>query len=265
MRTCSAVVVLVVSSVLLSAKSPADQQCAKQSEGTQQARRQKNDAAKPDAFYIQRPEGTQIHSESGNQQKAEKTDPPKGWWIEHINAGSTTIIAIFAIVTAWLAWIQIKTTKGVERPWAVVWVDYSIFKTAIERKFLEIPVVVICKNFGRTPAWIELTGIRTWTGLEKEFNPTWTAEWLQQSATVLAPNTPESFLQQVSTITYQDYMEVSAGNRTAFLYGVVIYKDASGSNHTTRFCYKYRFSGAIGGEAVEGFYAYGPKSYNKHT
>lgn len=265
MKAYLPLVVLLLFPSLLPTKLSPNQYRAKQSQGSQQARNHKHNAAEPVAPNVERPESTQIQSEPSIRQKRDKADPPKNRWVELINAGSTLVIAFFAMVTAWLAWIQIRTLKGVERPWAVAWVDHEAFKLAVEQGLSEIPIVVTCKNFGRTPVWIESTGIRTWTGLEEEFKPPWDVRWTQRSETVLAPNSPDSFMQQVSIISRQDYVEMTAGVRAGFVYGIVIYRDAADDSHITRFCYRYRFVGIAGGQPIEGFYAEGPNGYNKHT
>lgn len=166
---------LLVFFVLFSSLLPINQYCTNQGQRAERAI-----ATEPVALNTQRPESTQIHSDDSIQQKRNKADPPKNWWIDRINAVSTGVIAFFAMVTALLAWIQIRTLKGVERPWAVAWVEYAPFKSAVERGFVEIPIVVTCKNFGRTPVWVESTGVRTWTGPEKEFKPPWDTRWIQQ-------------------------------------------------------------------------------------
>lgn len=179
------------------------------------------------------------------------------------------IVGAGAAVVGLGSLFQIKRQVGLslrfERPWTVVWIDYTSFSGAVEMGLLEIPIVVVCKNFGRTPAWIESTGIRTWTGSEGEFRPAWDTNWVEQSTAVLAPGNPDSFMQQVSTISYRDYMEMKAGARTGFVYGIVIYKDAADATHITRFCYRYKFVGIIGGKSIEGFYTGGPSGYNKYT
>lgn len=152
-----------------------------------------------------------------------------------------------------------------ERPWVVVWIDFAVFETAVTQRFKDIPVVVKLRNFGRTPAWVELLGFRTWTGLDENFEPAWDSNWATNSAVVLAPGDPSSFVQQVSTISYSDYTEILSGVRTAYVYGVTIYKDFADETHLTRFCYKYRVEGNLGGRSIEGFYVGGPDGYNKYT
>lgn len=240
-------------------------QGVRQYQRTQHAKAYKGDNADPCAFDAQRPYGTQIDKETNNQKKVSRANPVQNGLVGFINSISTGVIAFFAIVTAILVWIQIKTVKGIERPWAVVWIEQEPFQAAVEQRFSEITIIVTCRNFGRTPVWIESAGVRTWTGPEKEFKPQWDTEWIQQAATVLAPNSRDSSMQMVSTISYQDYAQIIAGIRSGFVYGIITYRDATETSHMTRFCYKYKVVGTVAGKAIGGFYAEGPEGYNKRT
>ncbi len=161
--------------------------------------------------------------------------------------------------------------KSAERPWVLATLDGRAFRPDTMNDAV-IRVVCNCENYGRTPPTINALVAkmiqldRTQT-LAPEPNYSATDVQAQTSELLLAPVVlpPGGRIQRPFYLPRLGRLAVERGDAILYIYGQVLYRDAFGDEHETRFCYE--FKPALGGAdpAIAGFYISGPAPYNKAT
>jgi hypothetical protein len=197
-------------------------------------------------------------------------------WTERINAISTVVIAVFAVVTAIAVGLQVKTARNSERAWIIVtpknWnpplasydpaiggvIPLNVFEPAI-------------KNVGRTPAKImeiatKYERLERMEDLPNEPNYGQTGRF---DGMILVPQDSMGqryILTPSGSMTVQERYAVQNGHAFLYAYGFVAYKDAFGKSRYTRWGYKYDFpQGGMVSIHQPSFQRGGPPKYNEAT
>jgi len=182
---------------------------------------------------------TQPRKQDTDSKKSDSAQNPHNW-LEWINAGSTTVIAIFAILTTVAIWFQVKTARNSERAWITVTVKDDREAGVIIEKLLHVKVInveCILTNCGKTPARLTSFGAKGEI-LEDSIVKTAEINYKEFASPIdkmlLAPKDSISKPTQINIGT----THLSEGTPYALhVYGIVNYLDAFNKAHFTRFYY----------------------------
>jgi len=249
--------VTVCHSVVIAAPSPAAENHSRHAPPGSNPKESKPEEAQPaPPPLIQQ---TTVNCQPATQETSPKKDAstkPTHDLIEWLNAGSTFVVAVFAVVTAVAIFRQVWTARDTDRAW--------IMATPITRSpplgfipevgdALDVPGrdqrnIFACaiKGTGNTPAQLIDATVRYRRAerfedipQEPEYLPRGQLNDLplvkDDSFAVVAILEPNAILSR----TNRD--AVIAGQQFLYAYGAVAYKDVFGRKHETRFGYIYHF------------------------
>lgn len=257
---------------------------------SQQTTNYKNAYPEPHRVNVQYPSDAGINTKSSKYEKKYRTDPVQSGLVGEIAAFATVAVAVFALVTAVLVGIQIKTARDIERSWLLV---HLTGNPDPEWPYMTrggyVPRILIrFKVFGKTP--IHITDVR----LIAKFIPRIRNVYPPQPNLPLTPNyagisidhtcvnqngtmPPDAILEIHRSVSSDDcdretVKKVVKGDLLLCAYGRLMYKDNFGRPKETRVCYVYDFKSEvpdiIDGEEVfapAGFRKAGTEAYNKAT
>ena len=211
----------------------------------------------------------QLNCAEACQQDGQRAAPaaadPTRPWPDYVNAVSTAIIAFFTICLFVGVWVQIRTSRNIERAWVMVDISCDpgaeIVNTSGDGTVSTglMGTKIKCRNTGNSPGWITEKNIKLAIlrrPLPKHLS-------LDEPLTVitdlepLSPGEPvEEKLDLVANGRHQR-PEVSA----TIVYGRVIYRDIFNKNRETWFCYELKGWHSSRGLARMREYP----EYNRHT
>jgi hypothetical protein len=76
---------------------------------------------------------------------------------------------------------------------------------------------------------------------------------------------PQARFSQLFYLIHDDIMSIEWGKHALYVFGFVKYRDAFGSKHETRYCYRFKVALGVSDPASRNFYLAGPPEYNKAT
>jgi hypothetical protein len=201
-------------------------------------------------------------------------------WIERVNAISTVIIALFAVVTAVAVLVQVQSARNTDRAWIIV----SPTDATPEIGFIpnpgdplntpgrDKPNIFTCsiKNTGNTPARLVNSAV-IYRKIDRLEDIPKEPQYGQRGpfgdfALVKEDSMGAvAFLQPDVTLTRSEASAVQAQQCFLYAYGVVSYRDVFGRSHETRFGYVYH--APLGGDPIpRGFRREKlPLEYNRAT
>lgn len=204
--------------------------------------------------------------QDSNPQTASAPYQPRKW-IEWINAISTVVIAIFAVITAIAVGLQVKTARNSERAW-ILGTPSLKSKLRVGAPRTGFVFTWSFKNVGRTPARLVETDAVSWRVKDVKTipkTPKFEGKPVPLNNFLLVPNDSIGFGGLVEPfgdeLTREEIDEITGMKLTLIAFGYVTYLDQFGKKHTTRFCHTYM----VGGPDSEGFRPYwsAPSAYTE--
>jgi hypothetical protein len=209
-------------------------------------------------------------SKANNQDKSNQANAYPDDWLKWLNAFSTAIIAIFAVLTCMAVFFQVCTARRAERAWVAVEVKQDTERSKTVSAFGGGPVVdleCVITNCGKTPA--RLTGFQVRQQSLSEDAvlgkaPDYGDTLKHMDNLFLSPNgkITERFHAEGTAL---DFFKTNEGY--FYVYGVVDYLDAFGKRRYTKFCYNcwFPFTSDLLGLSELSFRREGPPAYNSAT
>ena len=198
----------------------------------------------------------------GTQTDSKEIGKPVHDWVDHLNAASTSVVAVFTVLVVIVYWKQLGTTRTAERAWVVA--DAPVYTPRPQDHLVELSWALM--NNGRTPAWVTELGSGgkiVKGGEELPENPPYTiAGPFPRDGTVLTPN---GRIARGLTLSEAQMAQLDRGQGILYVFGIVKYKDIFGGKHQTRYCYRFKPGPTTGDPAPRDFYVDGPAPYLRAT
>lgn len=176
------------------------------------------------------------------QDKRQQSKPEHNW-VDLLNSISTAVVAAFTMAMVFVVYSQNRATKLAQRAWVVP--DFEVpppFSLGRTTRF-----AWKLTNRGQTPAWI--TAVSKPMGKivpKKEALPGEPQYEIQNPFPEEGlPLTPNGNFEQFTWVTSADQANVEIGEKDLYIFGTIKYRDIFGSQHETRYCFK--FNPALGG------------------
>lgn len=173
--------------------------------------------------------------ESSKQNSTANPDSSVGHWFVYLNAVSTSVSALFAVLI-WLVYREmLRATKITERAWLVP--DIGLIEETKTEGIHQ--VIVHFRNNGKTPAWVTAAGSNGQWVSEQNPLPKIPKYDLMGPFTKegqLLP--PTAYLDQGFPLERIRIEKAVKKELVLYVFGFVEYRDVYGEQRLTRYCYR---------------------------
>ena len=210
----------------------------------------------------------QTHSDAAPNEKHRETKTENATkqshdWVDKLNAFSTLIIAIFTMGMVVVIGIQIREYRIKERAWVIfAFADEPIVRDIdVRGRAKDFRVIGFLKNVGNTPATVTRKFHFT-SAVEKGKSLDLIPPYVQiEEGQTEYQMVPEAVEPALGNIT--DFEMLNIDKYEIYILGQILYSDAFGRPHETRYCFRYYHEPTTGRQ--RGFYPEGPPAYLKVT
>lgn len=233
-----ALVVLILFQIAPSRPSKGQDPKEPRKESTTQQREKTPNSPSNQTIVIEQPESRPASGQQ-KQPEQEKTTEDSRDWADKVNAVSTLVIALFTAGTVLLLVRQIRDTRTRERAWAAFFLPEVpvVVREGTGGKPSDCLIVGFIKNVGDTPATITrkfhfLNVIEIGETLPP--SPEYLKEQESQTEYLMVPEASEA-----ATVGISGYHILNAAKFQIRILGQIVYRDAFGRPHETRYCLRY--------------------------
>ena len=171
--------------------------------------------------------------------------------------------AVVLLLTVIVIYMQIATTRGIERAWMVAYVD----DLPAQPPQSGLRIACNITNTGHTPAIIMAKAQRRQI---ENIDYVLPEQWAGYGDRTIrfhdgAVVAPEGIAGTFHNLSPEEAQSVYCGERSLWLHGFVEYKDVFGRRHETRYCLKFYSRMGMRDRPRVGFFPDGPSSYTKAT
>jgi len=204
-----------------------------------------------------------VQSDNSQNKSNSPNEESKNWlYRTYLISGPLAFVA--AAAAAILVWRQTVTLRSIERAWvAFLLPEKPLVQELLNGQPHGFRVVGLIKNVGSTPAAV-IKKFHFKSVVKREENLDLKPPYLEiDESQTEYQMIPESVEPAVVRIDEGEMANISAGNLKLHILGQVIYKDAFGKIHETRYCFRYYPEETA--DRQTGFYPDGPVIYLKVT